>query len=191
MAIDLDGKTLAVGYYLHADAIATSVVELWDVATRTRLWGERLGVKDPGVSSVTFTPDGKSLVAEYVENGIRGEVRWDVVTRKRLSDERITVKRTIAGLMPQPRRQDHRDCKSRRFDAWSVDQAKRNRLTQEPLSVTGEANSVAFSPKVRRLRPDTVIAASAAAWCCGTYPRGHAWRKNRSRSRSQTVRCSA
>ena len=57
---------------------------LWDVATRKRLADDPLPVKEGGVESVAFSPDGKTLAAGYRRRGGGGVVLWDVAARKRL-----------------------------------------------------------------------------------------------------------
>ena len=109
---------------------------LWDVAARKRLVDEPLPVKEGGVRSVAFSPDGKTIAAGYGVSGGDGGgvVLWDVAARKRLADEPLAVKEGHVrerGL--QPRRQDHRG------------------RIQQPRRAT------------------------AAAWCCGTWPHANAW----------------
>ena len=64
---------------------------------------------------------------------------------------------------------------------WDV--AARKRLAEDPLPVKeGDVSSVAFSPDGKTLAAGYggASTASAAGWCCGTWPRGSAWRTTRS-----------
>ena len=78
-----------------------------------RLADEPLPVNEGGVTSVAFSPDGKTIAAGFgtapaAREGV-GVVLWDVAARKRLADEPLPVKEGVVeerGL--QPRRQDHR-----------------------------------------------------------------------------------
>ena len=70
-------------------------VVLWDVAARKRLVDEPLPVKEGDVTSVAFSPDGKTIAAGCgvtSSGGVGGVVLWDVATRKRLIDEPLPVK---------------------------------------------------------------------------------------------------
>ena len=95
----------------HAAAREGGVV-LWDVAARKRLVDEPLSVKEGDVTSVAFSPDGKTIAAGYVsthpaQRGRRGAVghgRTQTPGRRATSRER--GHRCERGL--QPRRQDHR-----------------------------------------------------------------------------------
>ena len=108
---------------------------LWDVAARKRLVDEPLAVKEGDVSSVAFSPDGKTIAAGY---GARrradagGVVLWDVAARKRLVDEPLAVKEGTLRAWPS-------------------------------------------APTARPSPPDTAASATAAAWCCGTWPHANAW----------------
>ena len=51
---------------------------LWDVAARKRLVDEPLPVKEGGVRSVAFSPDGKTIAAGFHGDGGSGVVLWDV-----------------------------------------------------------------------------------------------------------------
>ena len=84
---------------------------LWDVAARKRLADDPLAVKEGDVTSVAFSPDGKTLAAGYgdVGGGGGGVVLWDVAARKRLADDPLAVKEgDVSERGLQPRRQDPR-----------------------------------------------------------------------------------
>ena len=61
-----------------------------------RLADDPLPVKEGGVQSVAFSPDGKTVAAGYgvVVGGVvgGGVVLWDVAARKRLADDPLPVK---------------------------------------------------------------------------------------------------
>ena len=153
-------------------------VVLWDVAGRSGWRTEPLAVKEGDVTSVAFSPDGKTLAAGYggVGGGGGGVVLWDVAGRKRLADgtaRREGGRRHERGL--QPRRQDPR----RRIRVggggggvvlWDV--AGRKRLADGPARREGgRRHERGLQP--RRQDPRRRIhvpAAAAAAWCCGTWP---------------------
>jgi WD40 repeat protein len=84
-----DGKNIAFGN-LQQDfmtGIKTSVVEIWDIATKTKLTslefskslGGLVGVAYiPDVSSVAYSPDGKTIVAAGM---FKGRIKvWDLTT---------------------------------------------------------------------------------------------------------------
>ena len=52
------------------------------------------------------------------------------------------------------------------------------RLADDPLPVKeGDVQSVAFSPDGKTIAAGyRVVGGAAAGWCCGTWPRGSAWR---------------
>ena len=61
---------------------------------RKRLADDPLAVKEGDVTSVAFSPDGKTLAAGY-GGGVGvggGVVLWDVAARKRLADDPLPVK---------------------------------------------------------------------------------------------------
>ena len=78
-----------------ASSTADGGVVLWDAARRKRLVDAPLHVKEGGVSSVAFSPDGKTIAAGYKVGGDRGRggvVLWDAAGRKRLGDAPLDVK---------------------------------------------------------------------------------------------------
>ncbi|MGO9468315.1 MAG: AAA family ATPase, partial [Isosphaeraceae bacterium] len=63
-------------------------VVVWDAVTRKRLVDKPLPVEEGWVSSVAFSPDGKTIAAGFVSGQHRGGVvLWDSVARKRLVDK--------------------------------------------------------------------------------------------------------
>ena len=59
----------------------------------------------------------------------------------------------------------------------AVGRGRAERLADDPLPVEeGDVSSVAFSPDGKTLAAGLRRRASAAAWCCGTWPRASAWR---------------
>ena len=94
VAFSPDGKTLAAG--LHASGVASSSAG-WCCGTWPGGSGwpsEPLAVKEGGgVTSVAFSPDGKTLAAGYYARGGGGGgvVLWDVAGRKRLAERPLDV----------------------------------------------------------------------------------------------------
>ena len=133
-------------------------VVLWDAAARKRLADEPLAVKEGVVTSVAFSPDGKTLAAGY---GVASAAAaaWCCGTWPRASGWRTSPLAVKEG------------------DVWSVafspdgktlaagygvggggggvvlwDAAARKRLAEEPLAVKeGDVTSVAFSPDGKTL----------------------------------------
>jgi WD40 repeat protein len=83
VAFSLDGKPLAAGWGVRGGG----GVVLWEVAGRRRLSQDPLPVKEGEVSSVAFSPDGKTLAA-----GCGGVVLWEVSGWRRLSEDPLRVK---------------------------------------------------------------------------------------------------
>ena len=129
--------------------------------------------------SVAFSPDGKTLAAGYGgTGGGGGVVLWDAAARERLADEPLPVDEGACrerGL--QPRRQDprrrirRRRRRRRRRGAVGRGRAQAPGGRAAPREEGGVA-SVAFSPDGKTLAAGYAAAAAAAAWCCGTWPRG-------------------
>ena len=65
VAFSPDGKTIAAGYGVGTDGTGGGGVVLWDAAGRKRLSEDPLVVKEGDVTSVAFSPDGKTIAAGY------------------------------------------------------------------------------------------------------------------------------
>jgi WD40 repeat protein len=153
VAFSPDGQTIAAGYNFDTDAIlgiGGGGVVLWDVATRERLVGGPLPVKEGKVRSVAFSPDGKTVAAGFHGRGnAGGVVLWNAATHKRLVDEPLPVKE--GGVWSVAFSPDGKTIAAGfRGSAGGVvlwNAATHKRLVDEPLPVKeGGVWSVAFSP---------------------------------------------
>ena len=146
-----------------------------------RLADEPLPVKEGDVTSVAFSPDGKTIAAGYdgASGGVGGGVvLWDAAGANRLTDEPLPVKEgDVSERGLQPRRQDHR----RRIRRHSAARRRRGAVgrgrAQSPGGGTapreGGRRQRAWpsAPTARPSPPDTSgVGAASAAWCCGTRP---------------------
>ena len=77
---------------------------LWDVAARKPL-GEPLTGHEAAVSSVAFSPDGKTLASASADETV---ILWDVAARKPLGEPLAGHKGSGHRRRLQPRRQDPR-----------------------------------------------------------------------------------
>jgi WD40 repeat protein len=78
VAFSPDGETLAAGYTgVRAGNRLSGVsgVVLWDAAAQSRFVDDPLPMEEGAVSSVAFSPDGKTLAAGYGGGGV---MLWDV-----------------------------------------------------------------------------------------------------------------
>jgi serine/threonine protein kinase/WD40 repeat protein len=80
-----DGKALAAVYNQLGMNAGTGGVMLWDMTNQKRVTSTPLPVNEGSVTNVTFSPDGKMLVARYDWGRNHGVVLWDLVTKGRVT----------------------------------------------------------------------------------------------------------
>jgi WD40 repeat protein len=146
VAFGPDGKILAAGYGRVVGEDTVGGVVLWDVEKRQRLRGKLLAVNEGEVSSVAFSPDGKTLAAGYGIFGRgSGVVVWDVDKRQRLGDEPLAVNEgsVLSAAFSPDGKTLAAAYQGGGVVLWNADQ--RRRLVHEPLNVTKcFISSVAF-----------------------------------------------
>ncbi len=154
VAFSPDGKTIAAGYGESEDFsfAGSGGVVLWDAAGYRRLLDAPLDVKEGPVSSVAFSPDGKTIAAGYRAGGV---VLWDAATFKRLGDAPLGVPEgSVWSVAFSP---DGKTIAAGYDYAggggvvlW--DAASRKRLMDPPLDIKeGDVISIAFSPDTKTL----------------------------------------
>ena len=118
-----------------------------------RLGASPLSLKEGGVTSVAFSPDGKTVAAGYVavgNRGLGGVVLWDAVRHTRLAVDPLPVKEGgVWSIAFSPN--DKTIAAGYSFGSsggvvlW--DASARKRLVEDPLAIRdGIVTSVAFSP---------------------------------------------
>ena len=180
MAFSPDGKTIAAGYDSHGGD--GGGVVLWDVAARKRLVDEPLSVKEG---------DGFERGLQPRRQDHRGRIRrlpaaaaaWCCGTwphANAWSTSHFAVKEgDVASVAFSP------DGKTIAAGYGSVDGvgggvvlwdvAARKRLVDEPLAVKeGDVVERGLQPR-RQDHRGRIRVASAAAWCCGTWPHANDW----------------
>jgi WD40 repeat protein len=158
VAFSPDGTTLAAGYGRVVGGVGVGGAVLWDVGRRARLADQPLPVPEGLVTSVAFSPDGKTLATGYGSADRGGVVLWDVARRARLARGVLPVPEGfVASVAFSP---DGRTLAAgyrlggRRRGGGVVlwDVGRRARLAEEPLAVPeGSVRGVAFSPDGRIL----------------------------------------
>jgi WD40 repeat protein len=116
------------------------------------VWEEPV-VKNAYLSSVAFSPDGKTIAAGYGVSGAVGcVVRFDAATRMRVSKEPLVVKEggvTSVAFSPDGKTiaAGYRDDRGGDDGVVLFDADTQRRLSDEPLAVKGgKLSSVTFSP---------------------------------------------
>jgi len=168
VAFSPDSKTLVASYGNarggpSGDGSHFGGMVLWDVATRKRLTKEPLPVREGGVESVAFSPDGKTLAAGYgIEPGgprrdvnFGGVVLWDVAACKRLTDDPLPMNEGRVGCVAfspdgSTLAAGYGSTRGGGVVLWDV--AARKRLADDPLPVgEGFFSVVSFSPDGKTL----------------------------------------
>ncbi len=154
VAFSPDGKVLAAGFDGHPRYDHNGGVVLWDTMRRSRLPDQPLVVDQGRVSSVAFSPDGKTLAAGYESSGRGGVVLWDTTRRSRLPDKPLAAQEgDVNNVAFSP---DGKTLAAGGGYAFLLrghggvvlwDTTRRSRLPDLPLNlVSGQVASVAFSP---------------------------------------------
>jgi WD40 repeat protein len=149
-----DGESLAVG----SDGGYYKGVMLWNVAQRTPLLERPLAMTDLKVVSVAFSPDGKTLAAGYHGLSNPGAVvLWDTAGREPLHEKPFAVPEGEVKCMAfSP------VSKTLAIGYYSAltpttggvllwDAVRGGRLQEQPLTVTGQVRSLAFSADGKNL----------------------------------------
>ncbi len=120
---------------------------------------------------MAFSPDGKTIAAGYgTKGGGGGVVLWDLAARKRLIDEPLSVKEgEIQSVVFSPNGKTiaagYNGGRNGGVVLWDV--AARKRLVDEPLPVKEGSSERGLQPGRQDHRGRH---ATAAVWCCGTWP---------------------
>ena len=156
---------------------------LWDAASA--LGASPLSLKEGGVTSVAFSPDGKTVAAGYVavgNRGLGGVVLWDAVRHTRLAVDPLPVKEGgVWSIAFSPN--DKTIAAGYSFGSsggvvlW--DASARKRLVEDPLAIRdGIVTSVPFAPTAKPSRQVMVSPARATAeWCCSTQLGTRDWQE--------------
>ena len=141
-----DGKTLAAGYSSASDEGAVGGVVFWDTVDRKRQPEQPLVIKQGGVTSVSFSPDGEKFSAGYGDDqGGGGVLFLDSAWRKRPAEPLAVQEGRVTSVSFSP---DSRILAAG-YDGGIVlwDTAGRNGLTKEEFDVNeGNVSSLSFSP---------------------------------------------
>ena len=141
------------------------------------------------VTSMAFSPDGKTLAAGYTRasNTAGGVVLWDVAGRKRVVEKPLPVTEgSVSSLAFSPCGKTlaagyayvHHLYSDGGVVLWDV--ADRRRVIQAPMPVR-EGGWQAWPSALMAISwpPDTTSASEQVMeWCCGTWPGASAWSKN-------------
>jgi len=154
LAFSPDGQTLATAYNGFSVGGGPGGVVLWDAPMRTRLQAEPLPGDTESVSSVAFSPDGRTLAAEFFFH----VVFWEASRRTRLPADALTkVEGRVRSVAFSPDGQSlavgytaSGDGVAAKVVLWNAQERTRRRT--EALSIPeGDVESVAFSPDGRTL----------------------------------------
>ena len=187
VAFSPDGKVLATGFNGHPRYGHNGGVVLWDTTRRSRLPDQPLVVDKGLVSSVAFSPDGKTLAAGYESSGRGGVVFWDTTRRSRLPDQPLAAQEgDVNSVAFSP---DGKTLAAGGGYAFLLrghggvvlwDTTRRSRLPDLPLNlVSGQVASVAFSPDGKTMAAghglDGLLMSGArrgsvALWDTGLHP---------------------
>jgi WD40 repeat protein len=178
VAFSRDGNAFAAGYECVAGFPGTcGGVVLWDVATRKRLVDQPLAVNEGDVSSVAFSPNGKTVAAGYESNGAGGVVAWNMADRKRLTDAPLVVgEGTVSGVTFS---HDGKTIAAGHIDVdgnggvvlW--DMVARNRLVDGPIGLhEGGVHQVALSPDGKAIAAGYNIGAKSGSGGVVLWDRG-------------------
>jgi WD40 repeat protein len=162
VAFSRDGRTLAVGYGGRDPEAGGGDwhggVVLWDAKSGVRLRAEPLDFKEGDVTSVAFSPDGKTLATgidyRLIDRGQRpygGVTLWDVVSGERLRDLPIhSDMGPVTSVAFRPDGKTLAASHSGGVTLWDEEQGTW-RPAKPLLTEEGNVTSVAFSPDGKTL----------------------------------------
>jgi WD40 repeat protein len=81
LSFSSDGKILAAANGGDGVTVGASIITFWDVSTRQSV-GDPLKIEFPGLLSVVFSPDGRTLASSAEVGGI---TLWDVTAHRILN----------------------------------------------------------------------------------------------------------
>jgi WD40 repeat protein len=147
VAFGLDSKILAAGYArrpINRGERPGGGVVLWDTLQRTRMFAEPLRSTQGGVTSVAFSPDGKTVAASC-EDYYGGVVLWDMREAKpRPAEQAVDLRVLSVAYSPDGRALA--TAHSRGVALWDIQRAAPQPEARYRSMADGAVSCVAYSP---------------------------------------------